>query len=244
MFCILKLFWKYTARDCSSEMAEARLLVELAEAKGEVERLMDRISLGTTTVNKDLSLINLVPNWTGTDGAVTLEEFIFSIENSVRIGRWEENDEVEAALLKLASWAKTFYKGCSELHADGLIWPKFKTVLRNRYKDVHTDQYHYMKLQTARKVKGEDPNLGTPWEPSQDSWGGGICLHPHLVCVSLVPCSFLQALLGYEGGLVAGRTWTPRTLILAPLRGAPEGLASILTLVGHSLAKYPMPYHS
>jgi len=103
MFCILKLFWKYTARDCSSEMAEARLLVELAEAKGEVERLMDRISLGTTTVNKDLSLINLVPNWTGTDGAVTLEEFIFSIENSVRIGRWEENDEVEAALLKLAS---------------------------------------------------------------------------------------------------------------------------------------------
>jgi len=38
-----------------------------------------------------------------------------------------------------------------------LTWPKFKNVFSNRYKDVHTDQYHYMKLQTARQAKGEDP---------------------------------------------------------------------------------------
>jgi len=64
---------------------------------------------------------------------------------------------VEIALLKLAGSTKTFYKGSSELHAGGLTWPKFKTVFRNRYKDVHTDQYHCMKLQTARQEKGEDP---------------------------------------------------------------------------------------
>ena len=64
---------------------------------------------------------------------------------------------MEIALLKLAGSAKTFYKGCSELHTDSLTWPKFKTVFRNRYKDVHTDQYHYMKLQTAKQAKGEDP---------------------------------------------------------------------------------------
>jgi hypothetical protein len=29
-------------------------------------------------------------------------------------------------------------------------------VFRNRYKDIHTDQYHYMKLQTAWQAKGED----------------------------------------------------------------------------------------
>ena len=40
---------------------------------------------------------------------------------------------------------------------EGLTWAKFKTVFRNRYKDVHTDQYHYMKLQTSRQSKGEDP---------------------------------------------------------------------------------------
>ena len=70
---------------------------------------------------------------TGTDAAVTLQEFISSIESSARIGRWEESDKVEVTLLKLAGSAKTFYKECSELHADGLTWPKFKTVFRNMY---------------------------------------------------------------------------------------------------------------
>jgi len=139
-------------------MAEARLLAELAEAKAEVQRLKDRIPVGTPTVHKELSLITLVPKWTGTDAAVTLEEFISSIEISAHIGRWEESDKVGIALLKLAGLITTSYKGCSELHADVLTWPKFKTVFRNRYKDVHTDQYHYMTLQMAGKSKGEDPH--------------------------------------------------------------------------------------
>jgi len=111
--------------------------------------------VGTPTVHKHLSLITLVPKWTGTDAAITLGEFISRIEISARIGKWEEADKVEIALLKLAGSAKTFYKVCSEFHADGLNWQEFKTVFRNRYKDVHKDQYHYMKLQTARQAKGE-----------------------------------------------------------------------------------------
>jgi len=70
-------------------MADARLRAELAEAKAEFQRLKDRMPVGTPTVHKDLSLITLVPKWTGTDAAVTLEEFIFSIESSILIGRWE-----------------------------------------------------------------------------------------------------------------------------------------------------------
>jgi len=69
----------YVARDYSFEMADARLQAELAEAKAEVQRLKDRMSVGTPTVHKDLSLITLVPKWTGSDAAVTLEEFISSI---------------------------------------------------------------------------------------------------------------------------------------------------------------------
>jgi len=138
-------------------MAEARLQAELAEAKLEVQRLKDRMPVGTPTVHKDLAFITLVPKWTGTDEAVTLEEFISGIESSARIGRWEEADKVEITLLKFAGSAKTFNKACSELYADGLTWPKFMTVFKNRYKDVHADQYHYMKLQTARQAKGEDP---------------------------------------------------------------------------------------
>ena len=138
-------------------MAEERLKAELEEAKAEVQRLKDSVTVGTPMLHKDLSLITLVPKWTGSDSVVTLEEFISSIESSARLGRWEEKDQVEIAVLKLAGSAKTFYKGCPELHADGLTWQQLKTALRNRYKDVHVDQYHYMKLQTARQAKNEDP---------------------------------------------------------------------------------------
>ena len=113
-------------------MAEARLQAELAETKAEVQRVKDRVAVGTPTVHKDVSLITLVPKWTDTDAAVTLEQFISSVESSARLVRWEESDKVEVALLKLAGSAKIFYKGCSELHSDGLTWAKFKTVFRNR----------------------------------------------------------------------------------------------------------------
>jgi len=61
----------------------------LIEANDEVQRLRDRMSLGTPRVHEDLSLINLVPSWTGSETAVTLEEFLSTIESSARIGRWE-----------------------------------------------------------------------------------------------------------------------------------------------------------
>jgi len=46
-------------------MAEARLQAELVETKAELQRLRDRVSIGTPTVHKDLSLISLVPKWPG-----------------------------------------------------------------------------------------------------------------------------------------------------------------------------------
>jgi len=61
-------------------MFDARLQAELAEAKAEVQRLKDHMSVGTTTVPKDLSTITLVSNWTGSDAAVTLEEFLSNTE--------------------------------------------------------------------------------------------------------------------------------------------------------------------
>jgi len=60
-------------------MAEARLADELAEAKYKVQWLKHRMPVGNPTNRSDLSLITLVPKWTGTDAAVTLEDFISSI---------------------------------------------------------------------------------------------------------------------------------------------------------------------
>ena len=71
-------------------MADAKFQTELSETRDVVQRLKERMSLGAPTVYKYLSLISLVPKWSGQDSTVTLEEFFESIEASARIGRWEQ----------------------------------------------------------------------------------------------------------------------------------------------------------
>jgi hypothetical protein len=63
-------------------MAEAKLTADLLEARAELQRLRDSISVGAPTIHKDMSLITLIPKWTGSDSAVTLEEFLASIVRS------------------------------------------------------------------------------------------------------------------------------------------------------------------
>jgi len=56
-------------------MAEARLQNEVLETKAEVQRLRENIasmSVGAPIVHKDLSLVTLVPKWSGSDSSVTL----------------------------------------------------------------------------------------------------------------------------------------------------------------------------
>jgi len=50
------------------------------------------MSLGAPTVYKNLSLISLIPRWSGTESANCVEEFISTLEGSARIGRWEPKD--------------------------------------------------------------------------------------------------------------------------------------------------------
>ena len=64
-------------------MAEARLQSELADTKAEFQRLRDQIFRGT--VQKDLSMVSLIPKWSGSDKAIPLEEFFRSIEGTARI---------------------------------------------------------------------------------------------------------------------------------------------------------------
>jgi hypothetical protein len=61
------------------------------------------------------------------------------------------------ATLRLAGAAKIFYNGCSHLHEEGVTWQKFKDTFRKRFKDVHTDQFHFTNLQNARQKKNESP---------------------------------------------------------------------------------------
>jgi len=64
-----------------------RLRIELEESKIEITRLKDRSSMATPTIHKDLSLISLIPKWSGAEAAVPLEEFLSSIEGAAKMGR-------------------------------------------------------------------------------------------------------------------------------------------------------------
>ena len=138
-------------------MDEARLQAELAETKADIQRRIERFSIGKPTVHKDLSLISLVPKWSGSESAVPLEEFFSSIEGSARVGNWEDTDKCQVAILKLTDAAKQFHNGCSELHLADVTWHKFKSLFSHKFRDVHTAQYHFTKLLTARRGRNETP---------------------------------------------------------------------------------------
>lgn len=137
-------------------MADARLQAGLAETKTEVLRLRESFFLATPTVHKDLSFVSLEPKWPVSDSSVSLEEFIASIESTSRIGRWQDRDNFEIAVLKLRDSSKIFYQGCTELETPEATWQKFKDPFRQIYKNVRTDRYNYMMLHTARQGKSED----------------------------------------------------------------------------------------
>ena len=58
---------------------------------------------------------------------------------------------------RLADPAKTFCNTCLQPQAQGTTWQTFKNVFKERFKYSHTDHYHFMKLQTAKQLKGESP---------------------------------------------------------------------------------------
>ena len=54
---------------------------------------------------------------------------------------------------------KAFYNACSEFHAQDATWQQFKEAFRDRFEDMHSDQYNFTKLQTTRQAKNEWPQV-------------------------------------------------------------------------------------
>jgi len=123
----------------------------------ELQILRESISHGTPTLHKDLCLVTLIPKWSGSDSAGTLEEFLSSVDSAALVGRWQDADKREIAVLKLTDSAKLFYLGCSQLHEEGATNKTFKKAFRSLYEDVHTDQFYFTKLQNARQAKRDSP---------------------------------------------------------------------------------------
>jgi hypothetical protein len=138
-------------------MQDSSLQAQLAESKAEVARLRDHLSTGIPIVHKDLSLVSLVPRLSGAESAISLEEFLDSVDNAAQLGRWTSSDCVRVAVLKLAEPAKSFYNTSTELHNEAVNWETFKKVFRQCFRDARTDQFHFLRLQTAKQGKNEGP---------------------------------------------------------------------------------------
>jgi hypothetical protein len=106
---------------------------------------------------KDLSLVALVPKWSGADPAVPITRFFAAIEGSARIGNWTDADKVQVCTLKLSGEAHEFYWSTAEMRDPTISWQDFKDHFLTRFRDVRPPQYHYSQLQLARQRKDETP---------------------------------------------------------------------------------------
>ena len=83
--------------------------------------------------------------------------FFESVESSAIIGNWSEFDEIQITVLKITEVSKAFYSSNPELHSTSILWENFKAKFLHRFRDVKSDQYHFMQLRTARQRKDETP---------------------------------------------------------------------------------------
>jgi len=104
---------------------------------------------------KDLSLLSLVPRWSGGETAPPIGEFFEIIESSGAIGNWSEVDRKQICALKLTDAARAFYSATPELRDPAITWQDFKARFLSRFRDVRTVQYHFGQLYMARQRKGE-----------------------------------------------------------------------------------------
>jgi len=129
---------------------------QIARLQAEVQNLRAQQQM-RPSVTKDMSLVSLVPQWTGTDKGAPLNQFFKATEIAALIGYWSEADMVQLAILRLSNSARAFYNRMRELHDRNRTWANFKAIFQKRFRDVKTDQYHFTQLQTARQGKDETP---------------------------------------------------------------------------------------
>ena len=141
-------------------MTDARLQAELAESKNEIQRLRERLSVGTPTVHKDLSLISLVPKRSGSEPTKHVEKFSLTREASVRIGRRAPENTVELITLKLEASkvddpANSRFNMGPKFQREGIEGHKFDPTLRIRPK-VASEYYKCQGILPRDALHSED----------------------------------------------------------------------------------------
>ena len=106
---------------------------------------------------KDMWVVNLIGPWKGDSNSIPATEFFESINEAAEMGHLSSKDKVRIARLKLKGPAKLFYLAQPQLKADDISFEEFRTAFKERFKDKHTDHYHYVRLQNASQEKKREP---------------------------------------------------------------------------------------
>ena len=102
---------------------------------------------------------NLVEPWKGDSSSMSVIDFFEGIDEAAEMGRLTAKDKVHLVKLKLRGVAKLFYSAQPELKADDVTYAALRAAFVTRFKDKHTDRYHYTRVQTASQEKGESPEM-------------------------------------------------------------------------------------
>ena len=138
--------------------SEEELLKQQVEVlQRELGNLRLQVTSQSPVQSKDLSLINLIPKWSGTDKAVNVRDFFDSVESSAKVGNWTDIDKIRITVLKLTEVAKAFYWSSVELQSAEITWQAFKAKFLHRFRDFRPPHFHYLQLQSARQGKDETP---------------------------------------------------------------------------------------
>ena len=105
------------------------------------------------TAAKDMWVANLVEPWKGDRNSIPVTEFFESIDEAAEMGKLTSKDKVRLASLKLKGVARLFYSAQPLLKSDDVTYESFRTAFVDRFKDKHTDHYHYARVQNASQEK-------------------------------------------------------------------------------------------
>jgi hypothetical protein len=79
-------------------MPEA-LAQQLSKLQLEVQNLRAQMQMSPAV--RDMSVISLVPRWSGTEKGISLNEFLEAVKRTAWLGNWLDKDKVQVAILRL-----------------------------------------------------------------------------------------------------------------------------------------------
>jgi hypothetical protein len=80
---------------------------QLSKLQLEVESLQARIQRRVPGT-KDLSVVSLVPKWSGAEKGTPLNKFLEAVERAAWLGNWSDQDKFQVAILRLHDNARVF----------------------------------------------------------------------------------------------------------------------------------------